>query len=89
MCFRMTINSPFPNFDVEVKSWPHLNLTLGEDLTTVIWILIICMIVFIVSMITFFGVMTVQMIRNPGLFSVIRCCPCQSQRDDVQRLEND
>ena len=86
----MTVNSPFPNIDVEVKSWPHLNLTLGEDLTTVIWILIICMIVFLVSMITFLGVMTMQMIRNPGLLSqVMRSCPCQSQRRDVQRLEND
>ena len=86
----MTINSQFPNIDVEVKSWPHLNLTLGEDLTTVIWILIICMIVFMVSMITFLGVMTTQMIRNPGLFSqVMRSCPCQSQQRDVQRLEND
>ena len=85
MCFfRMAIKSPFPNIDVEVKSWPHLNLTLGEDLNTVIWILVICMIVFMVTLITFFGVMTIQMIRNPGLFTVIR-----SSQQREQRLEDD
>ena len=81
---RMAINLTFPNIDVEVKSWAHLNLTLGEDLTTVIWILVICIIVFMVTLITFFGVMTIQMIRNPGLFTVIR-----SSQQREQRIEDD
>ena len=76
----MAINLTFPNIDVEVKSWTHLNLTLGEDLTTVIWILVICIIVFMVTLITFFGVMTIQMIRNPGLFTVIRSSQQREQR---------
>ena len=76
----MAINLTFPNIDVEVKSWAHLNLTLGEDLTTVIWILVICIIVFMVTLITFFGVMTIQMIQNPGLFTVIRSSQQREQR---------
>ena len=80
----MAINLTFPNIDVEVKSWAHLNLTLGEDLTTVIWILIICMIVFMVTLITCIGVMTIRMIQNPGFFTIVR-----SSQQREQRIEDD
>ena len=69
---------PFTTFDIKVKDWPRLNFSIDDDLNNLIWIWMISMITLIISLIILTGVVIVQMILKPEVFTFQRCC----QRND-------
>ena len=69
---------PLTTFDIKVKDWPRLNFSIDDDLNNLIWIWMISMITLIISLIILIGVVIVQMILKPEVFTFQRCC----QRND-------